>query len=48
MLVVAAIWIYVMITTYLMGYAFLQFVSSLEFMQTERIKRGKGSKKKYR
>ena len=47
MLVVAAIWIYVMITTYLMGYAFLQFVSSLEFMQTERIKRGKGSKKKY-
>ncbi len=47
MLVVAAIWIYVLITTYLIGYAFLQIVSSFDFMQTEKIKRGKNSKKKY-
>ena len=47
MLIVAAIWIYVIITAYLMGYAFLQFISSLSFMQTERIKKGKSSKKKY-
>ncbi|WP_026489031.1 LIC_10190 family membrane protein [Butyrivibrio sp. XBB1001] len=45
MLSVVLIWIYVLITTYLTGFAFLRFVTSLECMHSQ--KGSKGTYKKY-
>lgn len=45
MLSVVLIWIYVIITTYLTGFAFLKFVTSLDCMQSQKNKSKTGYKK---